>query len=42
MAFPPMGVDEGLGISLDNFNDILSPNEKKGRNERANWIINGF
>lgn len=27
---------------LGDFNDILSPNEKKGRNERANWLINGF
>jgi len=27
---------------LGDFNDILSPNEKKGRNERANWLISGF
>jgi len=27
---------------LGDFNDILSPNEKKGRNEIANWLINGF
>jgi len=26
----------------NDFNDILSPNEKKGKNERANWLINGF
>jgi exonuclease III len=27
---------------LGDFNDILSPTEKKGRSERANWLINGF
>lgn len=25
-----------------DFNDILSPQEKKRNNERANWLINGF
>ncbi|MCH80906.1 replication protein A 70 kDa dna-binding subunit, partial [Trifolium medium] len=27
---------------IGDFNDILSENEKKGRAERANWLINGF
>jgi endonuclease/exonuclease/phosphatase family metal-dependent hydrolase len=27
---------------VGDFNDILSPHEKKGRNERASWLINGF
>ncbi|WJX93691.1 hypothetical protein P8452_75185 [Trifolium repens] len=27
---------------VGDFNDILSPHEKKGRNERATWLINGF
>ena len=27
---------------LGDFNDILSSSDKKGRNERANWLINGF
>ncbi|CAJ2660552.1 unnamed protein product [Trifolium pratense] len=27
---------------LGDFNDILSPSEKKGRNDRAPWLINGF
>lgn len=27
---------------IGDFNDILSPHEKKGNNERANWLINGF
>jgi hypothetical protein len=27
---------------LGDFNDILSPSEKKGRNERAPHLINGF
>jgi hypothetical protein len=25
-----------------DFNDILAPSEKKGRNDRAPWLINGF
>jgi len=27
---------------LGDFNDIISPSKKKGRNERANWLISGF
>ncbi|CAJ2669983.1 unnamed protein product [Trifolium pratense] len=27
---------------IGDFNDILSVNEKKGRNERPNWLIDGF
>ncbi|PNX81081.1 hypothetical protein L195_g037096, partial [Trifolium pratense] len=27
---------------LGDFNDILSSSEKKGRNDRAPWLINGF
>ncbi|WJX56899.1 hypothetical protein P8452_42513 [Trifolium repens] len=27
---------------VGDFNDILSPHEKNGRNERAYWLINGF
>ena len=27
---------------LGDFNDILSPHEKKGNNARANWLINGL
>jgi hypothetical protein len=27
---------------VGDFNDILAPSEKKGRNERASWLINGF
>ncbi|MCI77735.1 endonuclease/exonuclease/phosphatase family protein, partial [Trifolium medium] len=27
---------------MGDFNDILAPSEKKGRNERAPWLINGF
>ncbi|CAJ2628079.1 unnamed protein product [Trifolium pratense] len=27
---------------LGDFNDILLPSEKKGRNDRAPWLINGF
>jgi hypothetical protein len=31
-----------LRCILGDFNDILSPQEKKGNNDRANWLINGF
>jgi hypothetical protein len=27
---------------IGDFNDILSSDEKKGRTDRANWLINGF
>jgi exonuclease III len=27
---------------IGDFNDILAPSEKKGRHERASWLINGF
>ena len=27
---------------IRDFNDIISPHEKKGNNEKANWLINGF
>jgi hypothetical protein len=47
-GYPEGVVEEILGIFLGNlcvigdFNDILSSDEKKGRVDRANWLINGF